>query len=99
MRVVAKRTLTEFWSQPDYADAEGALTSWYDEACKANWKTPQDIKNHYRNASICTNHRVVFNITGNKYRLVVEIQYRTGIVWVNFIGTHEQYNKIDIITI
>lgn len=89
MRVIAKRTLKEFWSQSEYADSEGALTSWYDEACKAKWKKPQDIKDFYRSASMCANNRVVFNIAGNKYRLVVEIQYRAEIVWIKFIGTHE----------
>lgn len=91
MRVIAKSTLVKFWRQPDYRDSEGALQSWYDEALKAIWTTPQDIKAHYRNASICGNNRVVFNVAGNKYRLVVEMQYRAGIVGVKFIGTHAQY--------
>lgn len=96
MRVIAKSTLVRFWSQPDYRDSEGALQSWYDEAVKANWATPQDIKAHYRNASICGNNRVVFNIAGNKYRLVVEMQYRAGFAWVKFIGTHVQYDQINV---
>lgn len=96
LRVVAKSTLVKFWSRPDYGDAKGALQSWYDEAVKANWKTPQDVKEQYRSASICGNHRVVFNISGNKYRLVVEMQYRAGIVWVKFVGTHAQYDQIDV---
>jgi mRNA interferase HigB len=96
MRVIAKSTLVRFWRQPDYKDAEGALQSWYDEALKANWTTPQDIKAHYRNASICGNNRVVFNIAGNKYRLVVEVQYQAGIVWVKFVGTHAQYDQINV---
>lgn len=61
-----------------------------------NWLSPQDVKNQYGNASICGNNRVVFNIGGNKYRLVVEIQYQAGIVWVKFIGTHTQYDKITV---
>lgn len=96
MRVIAKSTLVRFWSQPDYKDSEGALQSWYDEAVKANWLIPQDIKTHYRSASICGNNRVVFNIAGNKYRLVVEMQYRAGIAWVKFIGTHAQYDQINV---
>jgi mRNA interferase HigB len=79
MRVIAKSTLLRFWNQPEYSDSEGAIQSWHDEAIKANWKTPQDIKDQYRNASICGNNRIVFNIAGNKYRLVVEMQYRAGI--------------------
>ena len=96
MRVIAKSTLVRFWSQSEYADSEGALNSWHDEASKANWKTPQDIKTQYGNASICANNRVVFNIAGNKYRLVVEMQYRAGIVWVKFVGTHAHYDKINV---
>lgn len=96
MRVIAKSTLVKFWSQPSYADSAGALRSWHDEAVKANWTTPQDIKNQYRNASICGNNRVVFNIAGNKYRLVAEMQYQAGIVWVKFVGTHAQYDQINV---
>jgi mRNA interferase HigB len=88
MRVIAKRSLQRFWDQPGCADARGPLHSWYDEATKANWRSPQDIKNQYASASICGNNRVVFNAGGNKYRLVVEVQYRAGIVWVKFVGTH-----------
>jgi mRNA interferase HigB len=96
MRVIAKSTLVKFWCQPHYMDSKGAFQSWYDEAVKANWTSPQDIKQHYRNASICGNNRVVFNVAGNKYRLVVEIQYRAGIVWIKFIGTHAQYDQINV---
>ena len=96
VRVIAKSTLVRFWSQPECNDAKGALQSWHDEALKADWKTPQEIKEHYRSASICGNNRVVFNIAGNKYRLVVEMQYQAGIVWVKFIDTHAQYDKINV---
>lgn len=96
MRVIAKSTLVKFWSAPGCADSKGALQSWYDEAIKASWETPRDIKNHYKSASICGNNRVVFNIAGNKYRLVVEMQYRAGIAWVKFVGTHAQYDKINV---
>ncbi len=96
MRVIAKTSLVKFWSRPDCADSKGALQGWYDEAIKAIWKTPQDIKDQYGSASICGNNRVVFNIAGNKYRLVVEMQYRAGIAWVKFVGTHARYDTIDV---
>lgn len=96
MRVVAKSTLVRFWRQPGCADLQGALQSWYDEAIKANWRTPQDIKDQYSSASICGGNRVVFNIAGNKYRLVVEMQYRAGIAWVKFVGTHARYDQINV---
>jgi mRNA interferase HigB len=96
MRVIAKSTVKKLWGQAGCNDARGALESWYEEALKANWTTPQGVKDHYANASICGNNRVVFNIGGNKYRLVVEMQYRAGIAWVKFIGTHSQYDRIDV---
>jgi mRNA interferase HigB len=96
MRVIAKSTLKKFWEMPQYADAKGSLQSWHDESVKANWASPQDVKEQYGHACICGNNRVVFNIAGNKYRLVVEIQYQAGIVWVKFIGTHAQYKLIDV---
>ena len=96
MRVIAKSTLIKFWELPAYSDARGPLESWYEETMKANWLSPHAVKAQYGNASICGNNRVVFNIDGNKYRLVVEIQYRAGIVWVKFIGTHAQYDKINV---
>lgn len=99
MRVIAKSPLVKYWSQPGCADSKGALQSWFDEAIKANWKTPQEIKEQFRNASICGNNRVVFNISGNKYRLVVEMQYRAGMVWVKFVGTHAQYDQINVETV
>ncbi|WP_062375817.1 type II toxin-antitoxin system HigB family toxin [Halomonas sp. KX33721] len=75
------------------------LESWYDEAIVATWRTPHEVKAQFGNASICGNNRVVFNIAGNKYRLVVEMQYRCGIAWVKFIGTHAQYDEIDVETV
>ncbi len=99
MRVIAKSSLVRFWSQPGCSDAKSALQSWHDEAQKADWQTPQNIKDHYGSASICGNNRVVFNIAGNKYRLVVEMQYQAGIAWVKFIGTHAQYDQINVETV
>ena len=72
------------------------MESWHDEVLKAIWTSPQAVKEQFGSASICANNRVVFNIGGNKYRLVVEMQYRANIVWVKFMGTHEQYDKIDV---
>ena len=99
MRVIAKRTIRTFWEKPGCEDAHAPLEAWHDITIKALWQSPQDIKNQFGNASICGNNRVVFNIGGNKYRLVAEIQYRVGIVWVKFIGTHAEYDKINVETI
>ena len=96
MRVIAKSSLRKFWDRPGCGDARGPLHSWYEEALKSLWRTPQDIKNQFRSASICGNNRVVFNIGGNKYLLVVEMQYRAGISWVKFVGTHAQYGRINV---
>ena len=96
MRIIAKSTLKNFWEQPEHRDAQGPLESWHEEATRAAWSSPQAIKAQYRSASICGNNRVVFNIGGNKYRLVVEVQYRAGIVWVKFVGAHAQYDRIDV---
>ena len=96
MRIIAKSTLKNFWEQPNYSDSRSPLESWHDEVLKAIWTSPQAVKEQYGSASICANNRVVFNIGANKYRLVVEMQYRANIAWVKFIGTHEQYDKIDV---
>jgi mRNA interferase HigB len=96
MRIIAKRTLREFWEQPAHRDAEQPLKAWHAEAKNATWRTPADIKAHYRHASIVGNNRVVFNIAGNKYRLVVKFHYNTGVGYVRFVGTHEEYDAIDV---
>lgn len=98
MRVIAKSTLVKFWELPGHDDAKAPLESWHDMAIKAIWRTPQDVKDQIGNASVCGNNRVVFNIGGNKYRLVVEMQYRAGIAWVKFVGTHKRYDEIDVET-
>ena len=96
MRVIAKRTLKQFWeSSPQYSDAQAPLEAWHAEALKANWKTPQEIKAQFRSASVLKNNRVVFNIAGNKYRLIVSIDYIRQAFFVKFVGTHEQYDLID----
>jgi len=95
MRVIPKRTLKDFWLIPDLFDAQAALEAWHSEALKAEWRTPQDIKAQFRSASILKNSRVIFNVAGNKYRLVVAIDYNRSICFIKFIGTHKQYDKID----
>jgi mRNA interferase HigB len=99
MRVVAKSTLKKFWERPEYRDARGPLESWHEEALRATWRSPAEVKVQYRSASVCGNNRIVFNIGGNKYRLVVEMQYQAGIAWVKFIGTHARYDNIDVETV
>lgn len=96
MRVIAKRTLRTFWeSNPRYADAKGPLGAWHQEVTAADWATTQDVKAQFRHASILKGNRVIFNIAGNKYRLVVKINYAYRIVYIRFIGTHREYDEID----
>ncbi len=97
MRVVAVKALRDFWAR--YPESEQPLLAWYDEARKANWKRPSDIKDHYSSASILKNRRVVFNIKGNDYRLIAAVAYRVGVVYVKFIGTHRQYDAVDAETV
>ncbi len=97
MRVVAVSTLKAFWSH--HPDAEQPLKAWYEEASNASWNQPADIKNQYRSASVLKNRRVVFNIKGNDYRLVVAIAYKLQIVYVKFVGTHKEYDVIDAETV
>jgi len=95
MRIIAVKTLRDFWEKFEYRDSEQSLRAWYAEIKKANWSNPNDIKKQYRNASFLANNRVVFNICGNKYRLIVAIKYEFKIVFIRFIGTHKQYDEID----
>jgi mRNA interferase HigB len=97
MRVIAKGTLRLFWEK--HADCEQQLKSWYKETTEANWQNPKDIKHEYPSASFLADNRIVFNIKGNHYRLVVRINYDFGIVWIRFIGTHTEYDKINASTI
>jgi mRNA interferase HigB len=96
MRIISRKALRQFWERPQYADSEQPLRAWFREASRAEWKSPAEIKDVYRSASIVGNDRVVFNIAGNKYRLVVRINYSYGIVYIRFVGTHRQYNRIDV---
>jgi mRNA interferase HigB len=95
MRVIAQRTLCEFWECSEYADSQSSLEAWHREALQAKWASSMEIKAQYRSASILKEGRVVFNIAGNKYCLVVKINYPTQTVFIRFIGTHKQYDKID----
>ena len=96
MRVIAKRSLQAFWVRDGCRDAKAPLEAWHEEALRSKWTSPHSIKSHFASASFVGRHRVVFNVGGNKYRLVVEMQYQAGIVWVKFVGTHAQYDRIDV---
>lgn len=91
--------LRKFFETPAYADSKAPLLSWYGHVHHMHWQTPNDIKAQFGAASILPSGRAIFNIAGNKYRLVVSINYRRGIVFIKFIGTHQQYNLIDAQTI
>jgi mRNA interferase HigB len=99
MQIVALRNLEFFWRQPNRGSSEGALKAWFAEAKLAQWTTPQDVKNQYANASVIANNRVVFNIKGNDYRLIVAIAYKMQYVYVKFIGTQAEYDKVDAATV
>jgi mRNA interferase HigB len=99
MRIIAKRRLREFWELPGRADAEQPLKAWYRVAHAADWTGPADIKRQFRNASILSGRRAVFNISGNKYRLVAEINFPYGVIYLRFVGTHAAYDRIDVETI
>jgi mRNA interferase HigB len=93
VRIVKRRTIVEFYNR--YYETKIQLEAWYAEVKHATWKNPQEIKRKYGTASIIGNNRVVFNIKGNKYRMVVKINYEMKIVYIRFIGTHKEYNKIN----
>jgi mRNA interferase HigB len=100
MRIIARRTLREFVDgrrgQKDHYALKAALDAWFDEASKASWKSTADVKRRYATASIVSAERIVFNIKGNDYRLVVAVDFEKGIVWIKWIGTHKEYDKIDV---
>ena len=97
MRLIALGTLRNFWDR--HPDAEIPLRSWYADASRADWRRPADIKAAYRNASFIANNRVVFNIKGNDYRLVAAVHYNRGMMFIRFVGTHAEYDRIDASTI
>jgi mRNA interferase HigB len=97
MRVFARRALADFWKL--HAESEQSLKAWFSEAENSAWKSPSDIKRSYPTASFIAGNRVVFNIKGNHFRLIVKINYDYGQVFIRFIGTHAQYDRIDAATI
>ncbi len=100
MRIIALSTLKSFWeANPKHLDAKIQTLVWYQIALKADWSSPAEVKADFRNASILKDGRVVFNIAGNKYRLVVWINYAYRVIYIRFLGTHSEYDKIDTQTI
>ncbi|GIK80794.1 MAG: toxin RelE [Alphaproteobacteria bacterium] len=100
MRIIALSRLKAFFRRsPDYADAREPILAWYRQVRAADWTTPADVKREIRSASILKDGRAVFNIAGNKYRIVVWINYPYRLVYIRFIGTHSQYDRIDAQTI
>ena len=97
MRVIAKKILPDFWTK--HNNCESQLKLWYHEAHKARWKTPNEIKKEFPTASFLPDNKVVFNIKGNDYRLIVRVNYDYGLIWIKFIGTHKQYDTINAKTI
>jgi len=97
MRIIARRTLREYWER--YPPAEQPLKAWFREAATANWASPVDVKRRCRHASILKSNLLVFNIGGNKYRLVAQINYDFRIIYIRFVGSHEAYDKVDAETV
>lgn len=97
MRIIKPKTLREFWEK--HPDAQTPLQAWLEIARLAEWEKPVDVKTDYGSASIIADNRVVFNIKGNDYRLVIKFHYNTKIAYIRFIGTHEEYDQIDVKTI
>jgi mRNA interferase HigB len=96
IRIIFRKTLRLFWEKEEYTDAEQPLKAWFREAANADWASPAAIKAAFGSASIVGNNRVVFNIAGNKYRLVVRVNYPYRVMYVRFVGTHAQYGRIDV---
>ena len=97
MRIIAKSALREFWEK--HPDARVPLQTWFHDVERSTWNSPTDIKAIYHNASFVANNRVVFNIKGNHYRIVVVVVYPHGVVYIRFVGTHEAYDRIDVTTV
>ena len=100
MRIIARRTFREFVEKSagrkDRAALKAAFDAWFSEASRANWRSAADLKRQYRTASVVTSERVVFNVKGNAYRLVVAVDFEKGIVWIKWIGSHADYDRIDV---
>lgn len=95
MRIISRKALREHWESPNRGDSEEPLKAWYAIAKKAEWKNFAEVKTQFRSAS-AVGTRVVFNIAGNKYRLVVRINYEMQIAFVRFVGTHKEYDELDV---
>jgi mRNA interferase HigB len=93
VRIIARSKLRAFWEK--HSDSAQPLKAWFGEAKRASRKSPNEVKEHYSSASILHKQRVVFNISGNKYRLVLRVNYGTQIAYIRFIGTHEEYDRIN----
>lgn len=99
MRIIKEKTLTEYCKLSKYKQAEQALQAWIYEVRYSNWRNANELKTKYGNASIISSKRVVFNIKGNDYRLIVDIEYKLKLVFIVWFGTHKEYDKIDAKTI
>lgn len=97
MHIVKKKTITDQYVR--FSNVKQSLEEWLADAERAVWTSPQDVKNRYPNASILAGNRVVFNIKGNTYRLIVSIAYRSQVVYIKFFGTHAEYDKIDALSV
>ncbi len=95
MRIIKRKTLKDFW-EAGHADAKQPLETWFEISRKADWYSPDAVKQVFRNASIIADNRVVFNIGGNKYRLVVKINYPYRVVYIRFVGTHKEYDRVNV---
>ncbi len=95
MRIIARKRLKDFWEQSGHGDAQIPMREWFTEVRKANWKTSNEVRRTFGSASIIANKRVVFNIRGNQFRIVTAIDYKRQIAYIRFIGTHEQYDRIN----
>jgi mRNA interferase HigB len=93
LRIISKKILQDFWEV--HTDTEQQLKSWFKETSNAEWKNPNEVKTEYPSASILTDNRIVFNIKGNKYRLIIKVNYNYQMIWIRFIGTHAVYDRIN----
>ena len=97
MRIISKKPLREFWEK--HNEAKDPLQAWYEDALRSEWRTPQDVKQRYGNVSIIADNRLIFNIKGNDYRLVVKVHYDRRQIYIRFVGTHREYDVINAETI
>src|ERR1700761_6624526 len=95
MRIIARKTLRQFWQRPGHGGAEQPLKAWFAEVSRADWANPSEVKAQFRSASVVGDNRIVFNIAGNKYRLIVRANYPFQIFYIRFVGNHREYDQID----